>query len=243
MKKYKLIKEYPGSLELGAIVKQSHRGIYYFGVERLLEKEVEDFPEFWEEVIEKTYEVLVWHQKETGAFIDKRNDTILYKEEYMNNGEWYNIHSVKRLSDGEIFTVGDKVQCFSGFGHPCPPFTIKHLRIECNTVLTNGNRSINELSKCRQFLFKTKDSIDIYYGDECWGIRHDFSIYQINTKNDLTHIHTLSFSTKEAAQEYADWNKPKYSLEDIRTAYNTGRKNSFHTRKLETVIKNLKQIK
>ena len=70
-KKYKLIKEYPGSPELGIIAEERYV--------------MKDQPEYWEEVVEKDYEILI--------------SRVVPQE----------ILSVKRLSDGEVFTIGDEV--------------------------------------------------------------------------------------------------------------------------------------
>lgn len=60
MKKYKLIKEYPGSPKLGTIVQKE----FYFYKNRetndifgILKYHVEDNPEYWEEVIENKFMV------------------------------------------------------------------------------------------------------------------------------------------------------------------------------------------
>ena len=79
MKKYRLIKEYPGSSSLGTIF---HIGGFAGDVSK--------YPEFFEEVIEKDYEVLI-------------AKTVPYT-----------ILSVKRLSDGEVFTVGDTLDGICG---------------------------------------------------------------------------------------------------------------------------------
>ena len=78
---YRLIKEYPGSLKLGSIASTKDgddlwKGRIYY----------DKYPEYWEEVIEKDYEIRI------------------------SKVVPYTILSVKRLSDGEIFTVGDKVE-------------------------------------------------------------------------------------------------------------------------------------
>ena len=54
MRKFKLIKTYPGSLELGAIRKDFDNPI--------LSKYFTDYPEFWEEVIEPDFEILAFKQ-------------------------------------------------------------------------------------------------------------------------------------------------------------------------------------
>jgi len=100
--KYKLIKEYPGSFKLGT--KVEYESGYYIIKNvgnTICRKQVENYPEFWEKVDDKNYEILSWLDIE---------DNFLFK---ISDGEKYNpktndlIISVKRLSDGEVFSVGD----------------------------------------------------------------------------------------------------------------------------------------
>lgn len=91
MKKYKLIKEYPGSDHEGIIVSlKTPNGLYEGYQYNYSTKHVENNPEYWEEVVEKDYEVLI-------------AKTVPYT-----------ILSVKRLSDGEVFTVGDTLEGICG---------------------------------------------------------------------------------------------------------------------------------
>lgn len=65
MKKYKLIKEYPGSPKLGAefeywtdgISEQVYNKDYYPSF--ILLKTIKDYPEFWEEVVETDYKLQI----------------------------------------------------------------------------------------------------------------------------------------------------------------------------------------
>lgn len=91
MKRYKLIKEYPGSPDLGWISNNNWKG----------------YPEFWEEVTEKDYEILLLKNKR-GTIIDFTNVikpfTVeeLYNNQFQLNSKYssdeFIIHSVKRLS-------------------------------------------------------------------------------------------------------------------------------------------------
>jgi len=111
MKKYKLLKEYPGSPELGTIVKELY--YVYKGL-----KHSPMYDEYWEEVVEKDYEILRYYSIENPSIgrttcNSKLNDT-------------YNIYSVKRLSDGEVFTIGDKAKTVDINGrHTITQFRIK----------------------------------------------------------------------------------------------------------------------
>lgn len=87
MKKYKLIKEYPGSDHVGIVVSlKTPNGLYEGYQYNYSTKHVENNPKYWEEVIEKDYEIVKSCPIE---------GTIL---------------SVKRLSDGKVFTVGDLIK-------------------------------------------------------------------------------------------------------------------------------------
>lgn len=84
--------------------------------------------EFWEEVIEKDYEILSYISKLKNAIISSEDD-------WINHGDW-DIHSVKRLSDGEVFTVGDKLNQPE---YECNNSCITSIYIEDNTiVLSDG---------------------------------------------------------------------------------------------------------
>jgi hypothetical protein len=89
MKKYKLIKEYPGSpklaTELTPKVDKENTDTNNFYWEGSWFNP-NDFSEYWEEVLQKDYEIL-------------RTCPIVGT-----------IYSVKRLSDGEVFTVGDIIK-------------------------------------------------------------------------------------------------------------------------------------
>jgi len=83
MKKYRLIREYPGSLKLGVIVKK--KGDYHY--ETIDEKEcfhhsaIEGYPEFWEEL--EKYKLVVkerWEERVINivevCVVDENGDTI-----------------------------------------------------------------------------------------------------------------------------------------------------------------------
>jgi hypothetical protein len=109
MKQYRLIKEYPGSPGLNTIVEKiKNSGSSFYKIENantaVPDYHVENNPEFWEEVVEKDYEILSYIKKgSTTCTTTKRRGG-------ENHEEFWNIHSVKRLSDGEVFTIGDLIK-------------------------------------------------------------------------------------------------------------------------------------
>lgn len=103
--KYKLIKDYPGSpCQVGEIVSNSWAHLRHL--------KIEEFPEYWEKVLEKDYEVLAYQYLGSGIIITKSKNRLFghdgfgIKEARITGAR---IHSVKRLSDGKVFTVGDEV--------------------------------------------------------------------------------------------------------------------------------------
>lgn len=117
MTKYKLIKKYPGSEEVGTIFeKEYHSLTYNLNGNYLIflpKNEVENNPEFWEEVVAPDYEVTqVLYATAIRTLYNGgyRNypEGIGFDLKYLlsNGGK---IHSVKRLSDEKIFTVGDRI--------------------------------------------------------------------------------------------------------------------------------------
>jgi hypothetical protein len=251
MKKYKLIKEYPGSPILG-ITRDSDKikfpGLTFNETKDLLKNN----PEFWKEVIEKDYEILSFistkkHGVEGNVLTVKEIIEIRIKsntpncfniEGYIENesGFW-NIHSVKRLSDGEIFTVGDKCKWQ---GNGCSDTgIISYITLENNVIMiSNGscNFHLKFISHTKKPLFTTEDGVEIFEGDcnkngkgkrlyqvpflkgeDSWS--DPFKPYHLLILNDHYFRNrpkeSLIFSTKEAAEEYILKNKPCLSFNDI----------------------------
>ena len=234
MKKYRLIKTYLNSPSLGAEVEEQ-----FFSKCNL---EHENFSEFWEEVVEKEYEILslcssdgnisdrykdgkvMWTTDDSPKFYDIEN--------ILNKGE-HTIHSVKRLSDNEIFTVGDKVfsdftndglQYIHSFSLRDSNSIVKLLKEDCKDFV--GFRNLRFLEKAN-VLFTTEDGVDICEGDKFyWFSMKNVDLYGINLENNAkkgtTQVeskHFLKFSTKEAAERYILENKPCLSLKDVFRIY------------------------
>lgn len=112
MKKYKLIKEYPGSRKKNTIVNIASDNIHVLinGVcSPLNPQEIMDYPEYWQEIIEKDYKILSLARLCT--IKPTITDVSDYGDEYIEallKCDKSRIHSVKR-KDGEIFTIGDRV--------------------------------------------------------------------------------------------------------------------------------------
>lgn len=218
MKKYKLIKEFPGSPKLGTI--NTNDQLSWKG---------EDYPEFWEEVVEKDYEILEY---KTESGISCKAPFLSDSHQFYIN-EKCKIHSVKRLSDGEIFTIGDKIKQINNnndsFG------LIHRFDISNDSIIINKKPNTNclflkSIEHIKQPLFTTEDGVDIFEGDEYFElITPDFhnkpciwNILPNKTRNNINYDQKgnkehgrIWFSTKEKAEEYILMNKPCLSFNDI----------------------------
>ena len=102
--KYILKKEYPGSPKLGNII------------DNLENDWIENYSEFWEEVVEKDYEILSFIVNQDfralrkGEIVNKERPADRFRGYNISAGDTkgllelshWSIHSVKRISDGEI---------------------------------------------------------------------------------------------------------------------------------------------
>jgi len=245
MTKYKLIKEYPGSPKLGTINGETAitQPLYI----------VENQPEFWEKVIEKDYEILelALLSSDKHRIVNMIGNTSGYIESLLNcNGN--KIHSVKRLSNGEIFTIGDKAKTTGSYPHIITSIEIRQKsinrkeksgidRIWLNWELNAGGNWLETSEKVKKPLFTTEDGVDIFEGDEFYFIagtnKHIDSSYGtlIASQSAKAHCALARFSTKEKAEEYILYNKPCLSLNDCLNIKNIWYQN---TKSLEETLEN-----
>ena len=225
MKKYKLIKEYPGSPKPGTIAKLDKIDYVYYYFEKdsytgIGSSIIENNPEFWEKVVEKDYEILSFKIPGNAHWFANLQHNGMYggwSEDHalnqLSKGIW-SIHSVKRLSDSEVFTVGDntKYGCID-------EFYIKNNHLLATTVLESSGKYLKDLQKTKQPLFKTEDGKEIYEGDNTFGIDEKYQFLKFNgwvwKKNESPNKLHKHFSTKEKAEEYIIMNKPCLSINDV----------------------------
>ena len=220
IKKYKLIKTYPTSPKLGSEVDVSADADPY-----------KDFPDNWQDItpVKLDYQIL------SLARFCSIKPIITNVSDYgggfvgaLLKCDGARIHSVKRLSDGEIFTLGDKVN----YIHANNTIGLKILKIykdknDLKFVMENcsSDRTINVLKHVPDPipLFKTEDGFDIYEGDTVWhtNLNPSLRIYSstVTHKKPFTPVAGL-FSTKEKAEEYILMNKPCLSINNVLGIYN-----------------------
>lgn len=128
------------------------------------------------------------------------------------------IFAVKRLSDGEVFSVGDVVKwdlsILQGKNgdevYKIDTFNIFHDRMFIN----NQNICIDYLIKERKCLFTTLDNLPIYEGDEYWFFYPNYEVCKSVGKKAFVPSNK-TFSTEDAANEYILTKKCLLSLSEI----------------------------
>ena len=218
--KYILKKEYPGSPKLGNTI------------DNLENDWIENYPEFWELVVEKDYEIL-FVITNNNKFIEK-----VYNQDATIEPYW-KIHSVKRLSDGEIFTIGDKIDFVINSNlRKDTIHKIKSIELNPNGIVFRAENSswsnyLNEISKIKKPLFTTEDAVDIFEGDNIYWVnintfekvncnKYNDDLGEISIKSLLSKKYeckAIAFSTKEKAEEYILLNKPCLSVNDIKNTF------------------------
>ena len=200
MKKYKLIKEYPGSDHEGIIVSlRTPNGLYEGYQYNYYSKHVENSPEYWEEVIEKDYQILKSCPIEG------------------------TIYSVERLSDGEVFTLGDRIKVYQHGSIK----TIDSIDLYGNTSsmregiwfrYNTGSCHMTHIIKQKpQPIYLTHDGKDIFPEDIVWYVNkenfyHDYikAYPEVKFNSDIR----AYFLTQEEAENYIERNKVLFITED-----------------------------
>ena len=207
MRKYKLIKEYPGSQKLGTVFCSENKTTLWKGINYY-----DSYPEFYKEVVEKDYEVLI--------------SRVVPQE----------ILSVKRISDGEIFTIGDKARTSgSSNRHVIRQFRVKQKcfgrnfsggytydgidRIWIDWEEGCGGNWLESTEKIssRPLLFTTKDGVEIKVGDTYFFINTDCSITKVTEAMQGSGMYDERkyFSTYSAAENYTIKKCKALSIEDF----------------------------
>lgn len=138
----------------------------------------------------------------------------------MENISKYNwkINSVKRLSDGEIFTIGDKVKQ-SNVIHD-NSFTITGFKLDVNNkhllVLGNGGIRLSKIEKVKEQLFITQDGAKLYQGDEYYQITPNYEIHKCTAfaKSNFDN-NIIVFFNKSNAENHVLMNKTCLSIREI----------------------------
>jgi len=188
-----------------------------------------------QKVVEKDYEILSFKDLHSSRILKLSPNKQYYQdgnmylpiEKLLPNIKNWKIYSVKRLSDDEIFTIGDII--YKTF--PIVEFEIHDKE---NTILVSSylgkkyssgiyNERLENLKKIKKplfTLFTTEDGVNIFEGDtyfsvnkKYWRVEEPENTCKINY--ETYHKNQYNFSTKEKAEEYILMNKPLLSLSDV----------------------------
>jgi len=253
MIQYKLISEYPGSPELGTIdwfdtdesgssSNDNWKGTHFYNSN----------PKFWQKVEEVDYEILSFVAFGTTLKKDSQlKDTFCERDgfspffllEKLTKTTNAKIFSVKRLSDGEVFTIGDNINYdhYSNFNKITKISIVQKGNIKEGIWINyaGGSCHLCLAHKVKKTpLFTTEDGKEIFKGDSYVCVANDFEFVtdKILNKKDLP---VIAFSTKEKAEEWILYNKSVLSLNDLLSAWGNAEqpKNSPLFMKFEELAK------
>lgn len=228
--RYKLIKSYPGRPGVGMEVILDDRGQYVSKDIQIFPKdEIEKFPEFWE--LQKDYEILrftdgfnIFYKQTNGMFTI--NTQYIYEEKTLlfkcGKISGFGIYQIKRLSDGEVFTVGDVIGCRDSNHTLTNIFIYKNeLRflMDFQDYLKHkaSSYTLNYIKPVKNYRFTTEDGIKIFEGDSYWVVNTKLWTMWKQTARQNTELNkgALAFSKKELAEGYVFFNKkPLFTTED-----------------------------
>jgi hypothetical protein len=209
----------------------------------------------WIEVKEepkKDYEILsVWFDKELpkvwkkqyyGRFKTDKGTAIADLDSLLTtySVKSADIHSVKRLSDGEVFTIGDTIILINGHReHVIESFTLSS---NDEIMINNYVNGLNFYKHAKKPLFTTEDGKEVFEGDDYWYVRVE-PVSESKTWVSRHCLHAMhscgknkslkTFSTREAADEWIILNKQCLSITDI---------NNIGYFKYESALKAIKEL-
>jgi hypothetical protein len=298
MKKYRLIREYPGSPKLGYVIGNTEGTNMYF-YNGLQITDPDKYSEFWEEIIEYPVgtKVIDTTPQTMGCIYEKlRNgkwkignmDYFTIPDSSIGKGKrfelvetanknyhilsftdvlgkydilklWPNglygirfgeytledqlkklkepgtaktIHSIKSLSNGEVFQIGDSVEYYGKYTTLESIYYNEHnqlsFKVEGIGAPLTGCFMVNHphFKKVKpKPLFTTEDGVDVFKGDSAIALDPiNFKTFAETTYNigeSLKYGKYKVFSTLEAAQEYIILNNPCLSINDVAKVYKT----------------------
>lgn len=265
MASYKLIKIYPGSPELGYVSKPKFEGtIEHYWAGNWFNPQ--NYPEFWKEIKLKSYQILSFMYKgELSTLRD--NGYYVYEKvepkdcpdgngatlEDMLDLQMYPgciIYSIKRLSDGEVFTVGDKLIGTSSIkdGNTIISSfklvkTVDGETIHINHTTGTTTYAFKHDGNCvkvnkRIPLFTTEDNVEIFEGNAVYYVGSNYDLHYVNVYVVCgLYSNVKWFFKKQKAQEFIDMNKPMYSKQNVKRMFYTRR---YSIEYVNLYIENLK---
>lgn len=216
MKRYKLLKEFPGlpeELNVGDIVSRKHTDAFYHGSENkcvIHRKEVEGYPKFWKKLaiipegirIERFFNSFAnayWVVTANGYY--RSSGGIEATIDFMLEHSDYNISSIVRLSDNKTFSIGDTVQAGD-----IESIKLLDGKIEITTRGIMGICILYDIENLKKVIFKSEEDYDMHVGDTYWFVIPDeLTVYNnICPDFDVSKLPGLHkrFKYEDNAREY-----------------------------------------
>ena len=216
---YKCIKKYPDGPKIGATAVEGSIGYRTLENGIYNKKDIENYPEFWELIIEKEWEIIT-------AKI--HTATVRCDIDGIQCISGWEIKSIKRLSDNTIFSIGDKIKVSCHEKNESPEIITKiELNKEGNPCLFTSKFCNNGIDLFKSVKYKkiitTDDGVDLYKNDYFWHVDPYFSVSKGVLDTTCPEFSPLKgykhFSTEKAAKDWLEINKPKYSLNKIQNTF------------------------
>jgi len=180
----------------------------------------------------------------------------IYKlEDYLKADSSFNINSVCRISDGEVFCLGDFV-CET-INTPPSTWHITEFSLKDSRCFTCGV-NINNIEKVKSKapLFTTEDGFDIYHNTKYWQVEvmpPTYKTYEAHTaiahfknKYETSYYNNAAikkFSTEEAAKQYVSINKPKSPLLKLDDGTDVFEGDTVYTVNIDSINPNTVEIR
>lgn len=165
----------------------------------------------WEVVTFVNGNMNVIYKRENGLFLNEIQPELngVYTEQECLLNTRNKIHSVKRLSDGEVFTIGDIVN----YGK------ITKFQVDGEMMLVSTEEGwsydLGEIRSDRKPIFVTNDDVKVFEGDEYWYISPQWSVLSVKSANGFMHGAFAILSTEQAAKDWVVLNKPSLSPAEL----------------------------
>lgn len=138
-----------------------------------------------------------------------------YKVEDFINNPKYVIYSVKRLTDKEVFSIGDEI--YSIRNPHKNKIKIESIKLINEVQIYLEHCPLEFAHHVKQLLFTTEDNKPIYKGTTYVIV--ELPSYKIRKSigmdGAMEHINQLYFSTEDSAKEYIIHKKQLFSLDEI----------------------------
>lgn len=181
----------------------------------------------WEEV--KNYEILSYTydgqlvtKRENGKYLlsnteieDEFQGATLEEVKSFWDSKKHKIYSVKRLSDGEVFTVGDIIKGKKLIEIFAAPSNNRDLVLS----LEGMRRALYIIEDCPikvdKILFTTEDGIELFGGESVFSVTDDFILCYTSCIIEDNGKGVRLFAKKENAEKFISNNKKMYTLKDM----------------------------